>query len=120
MATEWKKVKLGDIATTIQPGPFGSQLHSSDYSDEGTPIIMPKDMIDGKVKLDSLAKVPDKHLQRLVRHQVFDGDLMVARKGDVRKCIIITKNENGLIKNAITHKENLFLLKMDFHKIKGL
>ena len=24
------------------------------------------------------------------------------------------KNENGLIKNAITHKENLFLLKMDF------
>ena len=95
MRTEWKKVKLGDIATTIQPGPFGSQLHSSDYSDEGTPIIMPKDMIDGKVKLDSLAKVPDKHLQRLVRHQVFDGDLMVARKGDVRKCIIITKNENG-------------------------
>ena len=93
MATEWKKVKLGDIATTIQPGPFGSQLHSSDYSDEGTPIIMPKDMIDGKVKLDSLAKVPDKHLQRLVRHQVFDGDLMVARKGDVRKCRIITKNE---------------------------
>lgn len=95
MKTEWKKVKLGDLATTIQPGPFGSQLHSSDYSDEGTPIIMPKDMIDGKVKLDSLARVPEKHLQRLVRHQVFDGDLMVARKGDVRKCIIITKDENG-------------------------
>ena len=95
MSTEWKKVRLGDLATTIQPGPFGSQLHSSDYSDEGTPIIMPKDMIDGKVKLDSLARVPEKHLQRLVRHQVFDGDLMVARKGDVRKCIIITKDENG-------------------------
>ncbi|MCR5254159.1 MAG: restriction endonuclease subunit S [Treponema sp.] len=95
MAIDWKKVKLGDLATTIQPGPFGSQLHSSDYSDEGTPIIMPKDMIDGKVKLDSLARVPEKHLQRLVRHQVFDGDLMVARKGDVRKCIIITKGENG-------------------------
>ena len=42
---KWEKVKLGDIATCIQPGPFGSQLHNSDYSKEGTPIIMPKDIV---------------------------------------------------------------------------
>ena len=45
----WEKVKLGNIAYCIQPGPFGSQLHSSDYSDAGVPIIMPKDMMDGKI-----------------------------------------------------------------------
>lgn len=92
---KWEKVKLGDIATCIQPGPFGSQLHNSDYSDEGTPIIMPKDMIDGKISHNSLIYVPEEHVQRLKRHQVVEGNLMVARKGDVRKCVYITENENG-------------------------
>lgn len=89
------KVKMGDIALTIQPGPFGSQLHSSDYSEEGTPIIMPKDMIDGHISHSSLAFVSEEHVKRLSRHQVHKGNLMVARKGDVRKCVFITENEEG-------------------------
>ncbi len=95
MATEWKKVKLGDITTSIQPGPFGTQLHSSDYADEGTPIIMPKDMIDGKIRHINLARVPDKHLTRLSRFRLTVGNILVARKGDVRKCVLISENENG-------------------------
>ncbi len=104
---KWEKVKLGDLVIRIQPGPFGSQLHSSDYADEGTPIIMPKDMIDGKISYKDLIRVPDKHLQRLKRHQVFDGDLMVARKGDVRKCVYITKNENGWLTGSDCLKVSL-------------
>lgn len=101
------KVKLGDLANCIQPGPFGSQLHSSDYADEGTPIIMPKDMIGGKISHQDLIRVPDEHLQRLERHQVFDGDLMVARKGDVRKCVYITENENGWLTGSDCLKVSL-------------
>lgn len=104
---KWERIKLGDLAICIQPGPFGSQLHSSDYADEGTPIIMPKDMIDGKISHKDLIRVPDKHLQRLKRHQVFDGDLMVARKGDVRKCVYITKNENGWLTGSDCLKVSL-------------
>lgn len=103
----WEKIKLGDIASCIQPGPFGSQLHSSDYVDEGTPIIMPKDMIGGKISHQDLIRVPDEHLQRLKRHQVFDGDLMVARKGDVRKCVYITENENGWLTGSDCLKVSL-------------
>lgn len=91
----WEKVKLGDIATCIQPGPFGSQLHNSDYSESGTPIIMPKDMIDGKISHSNLIFVGEEHTKRLCRHQVHAGNLMVARKGDVRKCVFITENEDG-------------------------
>ena len=92
---KWEKVKLGDIATCIQPGPFGSQLHNSDYSKEGTPIIMPKDIIGGAIVHSGLLKVSEEHVKRLSRHQVYEGNLMVARKGDVRKCAYITANENG-------------------------
>lgn len=103
----WDKVKLGDIANCIQPGPFGSQLHSSDYADEGTPIIMPKDMVGGKIYHHDLIRVPDEHLQRLKRHQVYDGDLMVARKGDVRKCVYITENEGGWLTGSDCLKVSL-------------
>lgn len=92
---KWEKVKLGDIATCIQPGPFGSQLHNSDYSKEGTPIIMPKDIVGGTIVHSGLLKVSEDHVKRLSRHQVYEGNLMVARKGDVRKCAYITANENG-------------------------
>ena len=92
---KWEKVKLGDIATCIQPGPFGSQLHNSDYSKEGAPIIMPKDIVGGAIVHSGLLKVSEEHVKRLSRHQVYEGNLMVARKGDVRKCAYITANENG-------------------------
>lgn len=92
---KWEKVKLGDIATCIQPGPFGSQLHNSDYSKEGTPIIMPKDIVGGAIVHSGLLKVSEEHVKRLSRHQVYEGNLVVARKGDVRKCAYITANENG-------------------------
>lgn len=103
----WETVKLGGIANCIQPGPFGSQLHCSDYADVGTPIIMPKDMVGGKISHQDLIRVPDEHLQRLKRHQVFDGDLMVARKGDVRKCVYITEAENGWLTGSDCLKVNL-------------
>jgi type I restriction enzyme S subunit len=76
-------------------GPFGSQLHNSDYSKEGTPIIMPKDIVGGAIVHSGLLKVSEEHVKRLSRHQVYEGNLMVARKGDVRKCAYITANENG-------------------------
>ncbi len=91
----WKTIKMGEVAVSIQPGPFGSQLHSSDYSSEGTPIIMPKDMVDGRISHADLLFVSDEHVKRLSRHQVHPGNLMVARKGDVRKCVYISENEDG-------------------------
>lgn len=91
----WNTEKLGDVAVAIQPGPFGSQLHRADYSETGIPIIMPKDMIGGHIDHTNLSFVSEEHAKRLSRHQVHTGDLIVARKGDVRKCVYISENENG-------------------------
>ena len=95
--SEWKKVKLGDISLCIQPGPFGTQLHNSDYTDKGVPVIMPKDMIDGRVFHDKLEHGSEDTANRISRHKVDVGDIMVARKGDVRKCIYIRESEEGWI-----------------------
>ena len=95
--SEWKKVKLGEVSLCIQPGPFGTQLHNSDYTDQGIPVIMPKDMTDGRVSHAKLEHISEDTANRISRHKVDAGDIIVARKGDVRKCIYIRESEEGWI-----------------------
>ena len=92
---KWEEVKLGDIAVNIQTGPFGSQLHQSDYSIDGVPVVMPKDLIGGKVIEDSIARVEEYHINRLRRHKLNECNIIYARRGDVGKCSYITKIEEG-------------------------
>jgi len=93
--SEWKTVKLEDISTSIQTGPFGSQLHQSDYSEKGVPVVMPKDIIDGKVDDSSIARVEMHHIQRLSRYTISEGDILYPRRGDVGKCAFISAKQNG-------------------------
>ena len=92
---EWKKHRLRDLALSIQTGPFGSQLHQSDYSESGVPVIMPKDIINGKIVTNEIARVSDIHVQRLKRHKVRSGDIIYSRRGDVGRCSLITEREEG-------------------------
>jgi len=58
---ESELVLLGDLCERvggrIQTGPFGSQLHASDYRDSGTPVVMPKNLDYGVVSADGIARV---------------------------------------------------------------
>ena len=46
--SEWKEYKLGEVST-VQTGPFGSQLHQSDYKLVGTPIITVEHLGENKI-----------------------------------------------------------------------
>lgn len=72
---------LKDVATSIQTGPFGSQLHSSDYSEEGTPVVMPQDIVDGQISELKIARVDDSHVERLARHKLKQGEIVYPRRG---------------------------------------
>lgn len=91
----WEKTTLGEISINIQTGPFGSQLHQSDYSIEGIPVVMPKDMLDGRILEDSIARVDENHAERLKRHKINVGNILYSRRGDVGKCAYVTEKENG-------------------------
>jgi len=92
---EWKEYKLGEIAE-IQTGPFGSQLHQSDYVDNGTPCIMPTNIgphLD--IKTEGIAHIKDEDVKRLNRHCVKTGDIIYSRRGDIEKCAFISQQEEG-------------------------
>lgn len=90
---EWKEVRLGDIAD-VQTGPFGSQLHKSDYIAEGIPCIMPTNIGPHlNFIVDGIAHVSEVDANRLSRHLTEIGDIIYARRGDIEKCAYVTTNE---------------------------
>lgn len=92
---EWTTLKDLCVDKGIQTGPFGSQLHQSDYSLDGTPVIMPVNLVDGGVSEEKIARVSDEHVERLARHKVRKGDLVYARRGDVGRASLIGLHEEG-------------------------
>ena len=92
---EWKSYKLGDIST-IQTGPFGSQLHQSDYVESGVPCIMPTNigrMLDFQVA--GIAHISEGDALRLSRHIVHEGDIVYSRRGDIEKCAYVSQEQDG-------------------------
>lgn len=89
-----KKCKLGDIADIIT-GPFGSQLHASDYVKQGVPSIMPKDIGERRVIEDTIAHISEVDAQRLSRYLVQLGDIVYSRRGDIERCALIRKENVG-------------------------
>ena len=43
------------VAKGLQTGPFGSQLKASEYTKTGIPVVMPKDISNGKITTQSIA-----------------------------------------------------------------
>lgn len=69
--TDWTYTTLGDACRLgggdIQTGPFGSQLHASDYVSDGIPSIMPQNIGDNRVIEDGIARISSEDAQRLSR-----------------------------------------------------
>jgi type I restriction enzyme S subunit len=95
----WTAATLGEICDRvggiIRTGPFGSQLHQSDYSDDGIPVVMPKDIIEGRIVTDEIACVAPEHIARLSRHKLKPGDIVYGRLGDIGRQALIRQQQAG-------------------------
>lgn len=87
---------LGEIADIIT-GPFGSMLHKSDYKEAGTPVIMPQDIGDRTLSLESIARIGNEDVARLARYATIENDIVYARRGDVEKHAYITSEQAGAL-----------------------
>lgn len=95
----WRETTLGEVCDEvngiIQTGPFGSQLHQSDYSEFGTPVVMPKDIIEGRIDSRGIARISMEHIERLSRHKLLYGDIVYGRRGDIGRQAFITEEQAG-------------------------
>lgn len=93
----WEIVKASRVAISIQTGPFGSQLHSSDYIDDGIPVINPSHISNGVIVPDPSSAVSQQTKQKLIRHELLSGDIVFARRGEIGRCALVTKVDQGFL-----------------------
>ncbi|GJH27993.1 MULTISPECIES: restriction endonuclease subunit S [Caballeronia] len=97
--SEWRNVTLGELCDEdkgdIRTGPFGSQLHESDYCEIGTPVVMPKDIATGRVDEATIARVSLDHVERLSHHRLAKGDIVYGRRGDIGRKALVSEREAG-------------------------
>lgn len=95
--SHWEVMTLGVLSTMIQTGPFGSQLHSSDYVENGTPVINPSNIQDGLILPDWLCSITQENVERLSQHKLVEGDIVFGRRGEMGRCALVSTNEVGWI-----------------------
>ena len=103
-----KSTTLGEICDrtggVIQTGPFGSQLHQSDYRPEGIAVVMPQDIVGNRISEEKIAYVDETMARQLGRHALAKGDIVFPRRGEINKRAIIQKEQVGFLINCGCYK----------------
>jgi len=80
---------------SIKTGPFGSTLHKSDYVLNCIPIINPMHIVDGCIIPSPSMTVDSRTAERLADFKLSEGDVVIGRRGEMGRCAVVTKNEDG-------------------------
>lgn len=101
MSISWQKTTLGEACRqdggNIQTGPFGSQLHQSDYVKDGVPFLMPVNIGENRVIIDNVKMITEHDRDRLSRYELRTGDILYSRRGDVERRALIREAEDGWV-----------------------
>ncbi|RRU14967.1 restriction endonuclease subunit S [Stenotrophomonas sp. 278] len=96
---DWETLSLGEVCQrgggNVQTGPFGSQLHASDYVAEGIPSVMPQNIGDNSILNTGIARITEADAQRLSKYRIREGDIVYSRRGDVERRALVRKSEEG-------------------------
>lgn len=99
LTRDWEVTTLGEVAArgggSIQTGPFGSQLHASDYVQHGIPSIMPQNITTDRISEDGIARITEEDAQRLSKYRVKVGDIVYSRRGDVERRALVRAENDG-------------------------
>jgi type I restriction enzyme S subunit len=90
---EWEIKILKSIAS-VKTGPFGAQLHESDYVSKGTPIITVEHLGEQGITCQNLPRVSREDKMRLSQYTLEAGDIVFSRVGSVDRNCLIKESEN--------------------------
>ncbi len=98
----WRFSSLGELFSKekncVLTGPFGSNLHASDYRSEGVPLILVKHVNAGRILDEDLPLVGKHKISELNRYRLKLGDIVFTRVGAVgRSAYVYPKYEGWFI-----------------------
>ena len=93
--SSWLSGQLSDYVDDIKTGPFGSLLHKSDYVEGGIPLVNPINIDGVNIVQDTRKTVDDETSMRLDSYKLKIGDIVIARRGEIGRCAVVTEQESG-------------------------
>jgi type I restriction enzyme S subunit len=91
----WAATTIGNYATDVFTGPFGSMLHQSDYVNGGIPLVNPSHMKGDRIEHDPAVSVSISTAKRLGSYCLSAGDIVMARRGEVGRAALVEANQSG-------------------------
>ena len=70
-----------DPHNTVQTGPFGAQLHNTDFVPSGVPVIAVGNLTGTGFKREGLYFIKPEKAAQLSRYDIWSGDILFARSG---------------------------------------
>jgi type I restriction enzyme S subunit len=78
----------------LKTGPFGTQLHASDYVERGTPVINVRNIGFGHIRGAELEFISNETVRRLSSHLLEPNDIVFGRKGAVERHAFIRERHS--------------------------
>jgi type I restriction enzyme S subunit len=79
----------------VQTGPFGSNLHASDYKDDGVPLILVKHVLGGEIALDGLPLIGMDKVRELASYRLKTNDIVLTRVGRIGDAALVPQSQEG-------------------------
>lgn len=86
----WDKVRISDIATEIKSGPFGTQLHVSQFRDKGEIYVYGIDDLTKKAPKTRYLSIVE--LNKYKRYRVNGDDVLISIMGTVGRTKVVPKD----------------------------
>lgn len=86
----WDKVRISDIATEIMSGPFGTQLHVSQFRDKGEIYVYGIDDLTKNVPKTRYLSIAE--LDKYERYLVHGDDVLISIMGTVGRTKVVPKD----------------------------
>jgi type I restriction enzyme S subunit len=95
----WHYSSLGELfpgdSDCVLTGPFGSNLHASDYRETGVPLILVKHVLNGEVLEEGMPLVGEHKAVELGRYRLAEGDIVFTRVGAVGRSALVDSDHAG-------------------------
>ena len=113
----WVWTTVREICATFSTGPFGSMVHKSDYvAANGTPIINPANIKEGDIIDEGIKQVSKEKAEELKRYKLSENDILLARRGDLTKCAIVSQRHINNICGTGSFFLHLILVSAQFFR----